>query len=274
MDKNQELVLKIMELSIDAIFIEDTSGNVLQCNRAAERMFGYNKGEMIGLNISDLIPKDDSSYLRSTYTKEDLFENEYIPRTNLRKDGTIFPTEINSKIVTVGDKEYLIAFVRDMTEDYKIKDRLFYLSNYDELTALRNRRAILSLLSTKKEAFCLAMIDIDGFKQINDTYGHMVGDLFLKSFGMILNENKEIEAGRFGGEEFLVLISTSNLKYAKKVMSLILEKANKTLELYGGIHFSCGLSLVNDLSIELAIQKSDKLLYQAKNNGKNQIVAE
>ena len=118
------------------------------------------------------------------------------------------------------------------------------------------------------------MIDIDGFKKVNDTYGHMVGDLFLKSFGMILNDNDKIIAGRFGGEEFLVLISTSNLKYAKKVMNDILEKANKTLELYGGIHFSCGLTLVNDLRIDVAIQKSDKLLYQAKNNGKNQIVAE
>lgn len=274
MDKTQELILKIMELSIDAIFIEDTSGNIIQCNNAAEKMFGYNKGEMIGLNISDLIPKDDYAYLKPTYKKEDLFENEYIPRRNIRKDGTVFPTEVNSKIVTVGDKEYLIAFVHDMTEENKIKERLFYLSNYDELTALRNRRAILSLLSTQKESFCLAMIDIDGFKKVNDTYGHMVGDLFLKSFGMILNDNDKIIAGRFGGEEFLVLISTSNLKYAKKVMNDILEKANKTLELYGGIHFSCGLTLVNDLRIDVAIQKSDKLLYQAKNNGKNQIVAE
>ena len=274
MDKTQELILKIMELSIDAIFIDDTSGNVIQCNNAAEKMFGYNKGEMIGLNISDLIPKDDYAYLKPIYKKEDLLENEYIPRRNIRKDGTVFPTEVNSKIVTVGDKEYLIAFVHDMTEENKIKERLFYLSNYDELTALRNRRAILSLLSTQKESFCLAMIDIDGFKQVNDTYGHMVGDLFLKSFGMILNDNDEIIAGRFGGEEFLVLISTSNLKYAKKIMNGILEKANKTLEIYGGIHFSCGLTLVNDFRIDVAIQKSDKLLYQAKNNGKNQIIAE
>lgn len=274
MSKTQELIFKIMDLSIDAIFIDDTSGNILMCNHAAEKMFGYNEGEMIGLNISDLIPKEDCDYLQPKYKKEDLLEEIYIPRINKRKDGTLFPTEVNSKIVSAGESEYLIAFVRDMTEDSKIKDRLYYLSNYDELTELRNRRSIISLLSSQKESYCLAMIDIDSFKHINDTYGHMVGDLFLKSFGFILKENKEIEAGRFGGEEFLVLIKNPNLKYAKRVMENVLMDANKTLSLYGGIHFSCGVTMVNDLSVDSAISKTDKLMYQAKASGKNQVIAE
>ena len=130
MSKTQELIFKIMDLSIDAIFIDDTSGNILMCNHAAEKMFGYNEGEMIGLNISDLIPKEDCDYLQPKYKKEDLLEEIYIPRINKRKDGTLFPTEVNSKIVSAGESEYLIAFVRDMTEDSEIKDRLYYLSNY------------------------------------------------------------------------------------------------------------------------------------------------
>ena len=79
MSKTQELIFKIMDLSIDAIFIDAISGNILMCNYAAEKMFGYNEGEMIGLNISDLIPKEDCDYLQPKYKKEDLLEEIYIP---------------------------------------------------------------------------------------------------------------------------------------------------------------------------------------------------
>ncbi len=109
-DKN---VLSILDLSLDGIFIENLKGDILMCNQSGADMFGYTIEEMTTLNIRDLVPDSNNYYLKEIYSKEDLFPQEYIDRINVKKDGTLIRTEINSKIITSGDIEYLIAFVRN-----------------------------------------------------------------------------------------------------------------------------------------------------------------
>lgn len=158
------------------------------------------------------------------------------------------------------------------------------ISVTDHLTGLYNRRFALDFILNKKlkvdkgiEKFIVCMMDIDDFKKINDTYGHDVGDIVLKSFA---NEvNKLIRAddcfSRFGGEEFLLILSQVDLKIAKEVIYRIMNnirdiKIKEAPEL--NITFSAGLTeYKRNTSVEELLKEADKLLYKAKESGKDQI---
>lgn len=148
-----EDVLVALNLSIDGIFIENTSGDILMCNQAGAEMFGYTIEEITKLNIRDFVPPDEGYYLKGQYTQEDLFPHEYIGRLNLKKDGTLIRTEINSKIITSNGTEYLIAFVRDVTEPAHSdpNDPKFRMS----AASLQDRRE-------KEEHVCLTLHDSVG----------------------------------------------------------------------------------------------------------------
>ncbi|WMJ83353.1 PAS domain S-box protein [Oscillospiraceae bacterium LTW-04] len=113
-------LLVLLNLSLEGIFIENVNGDILMCNQSGAEIFGYTIEEITKLNIRDLIPTSERYYLKEQYTQEDLFPHEYIDRLNVKKDGTLIRTEINSKIITSNGEEYLIAFVRDATKPAQI----------------------------------------------------------------------------------------------------------------------------------------------------------
>jgi len=109
----------LVEMSIDAIFLETTEGCILECNAAGAKMFGYNKEEMIGLTISDLVPEEFAKKLPRIITEKETTHGIFMSRTSKKKDGTIFPTEIASKLVNIRGKPRLIAYIRDINERKK-----------------------------------------------------------------------------------------------------------------------------------------------------------
>ncbi len=265
---DEELAL-VMELSNEAFFVEDVEGNVLDCNSAACKMYGYKKEELIGLNIRDIVPKN-ADYLREKYTKSDINEEDFIFRYGLKKDGTVFPIMVNSKIFVVKNIERLIAFVRDITVEESLKEELYYQSNYDFLTGLRNRRHIFRLLDSLEEATCISIIDIDDFKKINDKYGHFTGDEVLKVLGKVLDSFDVFKAGRLGGEEFFIIHNTPDLKTAKDELMQVQKAFHNNTTMYGGITFSAGVALWKPgTTIEEILRVADKNLYISKNHGKN-----
>lgn len=190
-----------------------------------------------------------------------------------------------------GKPLYLTGIVFDITEEEEdlmkwIKDSEYWQSKakFDSLTGLCNRSEFIQRLSkldeeysTSHSKYSLWMFDIDFFKKINDTYGHLIGDKLLMHLGKLVNENlREGDfAGRYGGDEFIVVFpNTSKLKVIDMV-----EKFQKELNLIElgidvNISFSGGI-VANDEAtgvIDL-IELVDKRLYQAKNQGRNQVVA-
>ena len=162
-------------------------------------------------------------------------------------------------------------------------------SNRDALTGLYNRRylyeildALLEKVEREDELFSVAILDIDQFKAINDTYGHIAGDSVLKELSKLLlgSIRKYDTLGRFGGEEFLILFTGTTKDKAHRRMERILEKVRKMSVPYEGteIRFtlSCGIAdssicVHESCSIELIINEADTKLYQAKKAGKNRI---
>jgi diguanylate cyclase (GGDEF)-like protein len=157
----------------------------------------------------------------------------------------------------------------------------------DSLTGLYNHTAIkerldqeLSRASRQNSTLCLAMIDLDHFKQVNDTYGHSAGDRVLKGIGHFLTQRlrKTDIVGRYGGEEFVVILPDTPLSSAIHVFDELRMGFLRVHHRGGNTDFtvklSIGLACYPDYSSPTALlEAADKALYQAKNQGRNQIVA-
>ena len=168
-----------------------------------------------------------------------------------------------------------------------LHDKLINLSHgYDSLTGLLNRRFITLMLDNLhekairyKNMYTVAMVDADHFKQVNDTYGHAVGDVVLKKIADLLCDNlrKSDNVGRIGGEEFLVILPETDKNEALKVLEKIRETISKTPIETGeeliNVTISIGISQVShdDEDSWQVVKRADFSLYRSKENGRNQV---
>ena len=172
------------------------------------------------------------------------------------------------------------AYQKERTKREELLEKLDDLSKRDELTGLYNRRELFRFLEeTPLTDGChyLCMIDIDHFKNVNDTYGHVFGDLVLRTLGRIWNEKIRVGeselAARYGGEEFLIVVKAEQKEQAIERINRVREEFEKNVwesqpELV--ITFSAGM--VDCAAFQTyteAISQADKLLYKAKENGRN-----
>jgi diguanylate cyclase (GGDEF)-like protein len=176
----------------------------------------------------------------------------------------------------------------DVTEEVETREQLEYLATYDELTGIPNREQLITSLGEEFQRsqrydnpLSFLILDLDNFKEINDTYGHMSGDLILDEFGDLLTERTRSSdtCGRYGGEEFgIVLTETSEeqgTEFAERLRESI---ESMDFELESGeivnITVSIGLSEVkeDDEELEDVLTRADESLYQAKNAGRNRVV--
>jgi diguanylate cyclase (GGDEF)-like protein len=164
----------------------------------------------------------------------------------------------------------------------KQKNKLERMALYDQLTDLYNRHFLLNAAKQKissalrhKFSVCVLMIDMDNFKLINDGYGHTTGDAVLKAVAQILkNEYRDDDiAARFGGEEFLILLGHCDLTNAKIKAENLRAKIEALNPLGIAVTVSIGLSLLinEEDSFPDLLDRADKALYQAKQNGRNQV---
>ncbi len=173
----------------------------------------------------------------------------------------------------------------------KLQEEILQLekeSNIDPLTKLYNRRALLRDLETildfgkdKKLDLSLIIFDLDDFKKINDTFGHIAGDKTLIYVAKVLKSSlrSEVKTYRFGGEEFVVVLNRIDLAEAQKIAKRILKTISESKLIYKNstikITMSGGITghRQND-TIDTIIERADRALYKAKENGKNRVVTE
>lgn len=159
----------------------------------------------------------------------------------------------------------------------------------DNLTGLRNRSSFIesfqlmkSLSKRQKQSLCIGMIDLDHFKEVNDAYGHVIGDQVLKTLATLLSStlrNSDIVA-RWGGEEFVVLFPNTDIVGAlgaleKTLACLRIEEFTANDGQKFSVTFSAGVVGVSDSdTLETAVDRADKMLYLAKNEGRNRVLRE
>ena len=178
---------------------------------------------------------------------------------------------------------YILKGMKKSKELKNLHTRLKELLKVDELTGLSNRRhfmdylnKMVSLSKRRSQSLSLLMADVDNFKNINDTYGHHMGDEFLKAVGEVLKENTREEdlAARMGGDEFVILLPQTRLKEALKIaerikdsvgeISILSEDNINTLSIGAA-------ALKNDDNSESLLKKADDALYKAKEKGRNRV---
>ena len=207
-----------------------------------------------------------------------LIDNKEVYSKNYKK---IIKNEIKDNIFKYKNF-YYEKVVKDIILD-KVKYKIEYLENIskyintiielknDKLTGLKTRTDLENYLLFLNKKSIFVLCDLDDFKDINDTYGHQVGDEVLKLFGRIIKENisNNDYAARYGGEEFLIIFNNDNIKKVKSIIYKInQELIRKSKKMH--ISFSAGIAIYNnDKKISDTIRKADLALYYVKNNGKN-----
>jgi len=178
-----------------------------------------------------------------------------------------------------------IILVREITDSVKLMKELENAAYLDALTGLYNRKHFLKLAIIEidramrvDQPIYAAMLDLDFFKNVNDTYGHLAGDQVLRTTAAIIRQT--IRAydliGRYGGEEFVLLFTALDMQEAYKLMERIRENMDNSSTCYEGVEIkiTCSIGLAkftgND-TLEDSIKKADEALYTAKNSGRNQV---
>lgn len=233
--------------------------------------------------------KTMDAMIRHLEGDENIYEAEYRIRT---KDGKYKWYYDRGKIIRYDEKGkplFLSGIVFDITErkedQLKLEEKnkiLAEISSFDGLTKIRNHRTLFECLKSEimdsqrtGKMLTIAMLDIDDFKNVNDTRGHIYGDRVLKDVAKIIESNIRSNdiAGRYGGEEFMIIFPGTSLPDAAKVSERI-RKAIESCKFISDITItiSGGLSQYKGEKATQLIDRADKNLYKAKKSGRNRII--
>ncbi len=275
-----------VEQSPNVIIITDLNANIEYVNAAFVTTTGYDLDEVIGKNprILKSGKTPDSTYVDmwSCLNNETSWQGELI---NQRKDGTdyiesvyITPMREESGLVT-----HYLGIKEDVTQRRHAEERIQYLANFDALTGLPNRTQLaehlkyaLSLAKRSNGHLALMFIDLDRFKDINDTLGHSIGDAFLieaaKRLLSVLRE--EDTASRMGGDEFILMLPGCDAVGAAQVAQKLLHIISKPflIDLYDlVVTASIGIALYpyDGVDLETLSKSADTAMYRAKQDGRN-----
>jgi diguanylate cyclase (GGDEF)-like protein/PAS domain S-box-containing protein len=264
------------------ISISDLDGDIIDCNEAFCFLTKYTKEELIGQPQSICRCQDTPSIIYEKMwdrlLSDEVYSGELI---NCAKDNTLFHVnvKIHPRFDDSGIKIGYIAVIENITD----KKKLEVMASYDKLTGLYNRSKFDFYMQEKfkyakryETNLSLLIFDIDHFKLVNDIYGHLAGDLVLKSVAQIIKDNIRTSdiIARWGGEEFAVILEESNRQIAYKLAENIRSNIQKhSFSKVSHITVSCGIAQFKDYDSCLALfEQADSALYKAKQNGRNCIV--
>lgn len=277
---------QVVEQSRDAIIITDLNANIEYANLAYTQLTGYSQAELIGARAS-LLKSGKTS--QATYqsmwariTSGGIWQGEAI---NKRKDGTEYTALLIISPIYQADGRatHYVEIQEDITERKKSEQHLQYLANFDVLTGLPNRAQLtdhakhaISLAKRDQRTLALMFLDLDHFKDINDTLGHTLGDVLLvelaKRLQLILREEDIIS--RLGGDEFILLLPNIDVHGARQVAEKILVSISRPYQIDQNelnTTASIGIALYpkDGLDMETLSKRADAAMYRVKQEGRN-----
>lgn len=311
--ESEERYRAIVERAAEGIFLfEADGGKIIETNAALRDLLGYTSEELLQMTVYEFIAHATEEIDESI--RRDLEEGSRLAgeRSYRRKDGSLVEVEVSMVAVPYRGREILGSVVRDLTGRKRLEEELRHRATHDPLTNLpnralfkdrlgraleRGRRGSVNRGSGSRGSVCVAVlfIDLDGFKAINDRYGHDVGDGLLTTVASRLKGC--VRAGdtvsRLGGDEFLVLLEEADAKQAEQASDRIIQALEAPLELDDeragapespagqglsevrigasiGVASSDGIfeaiedELTDDLLAEALIRAADEAMYRAK----------
>ncbi|RYU49589.1 sensor domain-containing diguanylate cyclase [Aliivibrio finisterrensis] len=287
----QKLAANVFKNSQDGVLIFDSLGNLTLMNPAFTEMFGYELNDLIRLSMTQLF--DGKHFTTSTNLLAESIERfgqwhgEVLEKD---KNGVELPLYIKASKIKDdeqnGQNSYIFIFSN--LSDAKERDRLYYLAHHDTLTGLPNRSKFYKSANQTIEKnklttgqFGLCYLDLDGFKLVNDTYGHDAGDEVLRVVAKRLENavRKGDLACRLAGDEFVLFIEPVQDKMQlAELSSRVIESIQKPIA-YKGITLFVGVSIGvtiayynEEKDIDYVLKESDQAMYEAKLSGKGQYI--
>lgn len=277
----------VFDTTSEAIMVTDADNLIKTVNPAFSRITGYESEEVLGRSPKMLSSgRHTDAFYEQLWTS--VMQNGYWSGEiwNRRKDGSVYPEWLSIAAIKGDDgivKEYVAVF-SDITKHKQDEEKIRYQANFDALTGLPNRsllsdRLTQAILSANREHWNLALlfIDLDQFKVVNDTFGHVMGDELLQQAADRIREcvREADTVSRFGGDEFVILLQDIyDLDAAALVASKVIETLTRSFTLYEReiyIGASVGITVYPDdaSSADALLRNADMAMYQAKEHGRN-----
>jgi diguanylate cyclase (GGDEF)-like protein/PAS domain S-box-containing protein len=288
MEARLRLAANVFTHAGEAIMITDPDATIVDVNRAFERITGYSKTEILGKNPNVLSSGRHSKvYYQTMWTT--LLEKGYWSGEiwNRHKNEEIFVEMLTISAVPDdnGKTLHYVALFFDITQIKEHEDKLQHIAQHDGLTGLPNRVLLsdrlghaMAQVSRHKQMLAVVYLDLDSFKDVNDNYGHDVGDQLLISLSkkMQATLRKGDTLARIGGDEFvLVLVELDSIENCIPMINRLLQITSEQIEIKEhrvGVSASLGVSFypqVNELDTDQLLRQADQAMYEAKVSGKN-----
>lgn len=280
----------IVDTAMDAVVQMNAKGDITGWSGRAEQIFGWSREEALGRPLHTLIIplQYRAPHLRGMshfhQTGEAPILNKPIETMALRRDGSEFHVELTISMVRWQDESEFCAFISDITQKKEADALIRHQANYDPLTKLPNRHMFhvhlkQELLNTQRNRLALALmfIDLDRFKEVNDTLGHNIGDQLLAEVAKRLSASvrKSDIVARLGGDEFTIILSQlTDASQVEIVAQNILRHLAEPFTLNNEtayISASIGITLYPEDSeeVEQLLMNADQAMYAAKRKGRN-----
>ena len=285
--KSEMFLRSVFEATIEGIMVTDPGGTVVSVNPSFSEITGYSEEEMIGQNARILKSgRHDAAFFHAmfeTLKADKVWKGEVWSK---RKDGSIFLEQLSISAICDKSNAVLqyVGLCSDITERWDKEQLIRQMALHDGLTGLPNRTLLMERLGqliakSRRESRQIAwmFLDLDGFKKVNDTLGHSIGDEVLKTVATRLSgllRNSDTVA-RLGGDEFVLLLDNPESREAialigARVISVVNEQMHfDDAEAHVGT--SIGIAVFNDsaCSPEAFLKRADEAMYAAKAAGKN-----
>ena len=283
----EAILLSVFDSTSNGVMIVDSSGTIVGVNPAFSKITGYDADDVVGHkpNILNSGRQDNDFYtsMWASLRRHDHWEGEI---WNRRKDGKIYPEWLSISVVRDhgGDIQYYVGTFSDISAIKTSEDRLIQLAFHDPLTGLPNRvlfhdRLSHTLTHAKREQynFAVLFIDLDGFKQINDSCGHTVGDAVLMETASRLQRNvrESDTVARLAGDEFTIIADRAGSISDITTVAVNILNAMKADFIINDHHLSCGVSMgiaiypESGTDAATLLKNADTAMYQVKKAGKN-----
>ena len=284
----------VLDNVADGILTTNETGVIESINRSAQTLFGYKGVDVIGQPITALIkpvvaPESRDPAVHCPALVTPVPHNGTIEMIGCHQDGSELALELEHGQLAVGDRSVTLTFVRDISERTAYTEALAHQALHDGLTGLANRTLFtehlsqaLAFAARNHESRFILVMDLDGFKWVNDSFGHDQGDLLLQQFtARLLAATREADTlARLGGDEFAILPGDAAHMPAAAAMVSKLERVCATeFELEGqGVQVSASIGIAmfpdhGDTPAEL-LRRADVAMYHAKRSGGGHAIAD